>query len=160
MSVNAPTADLLTRLVAAAIAGQARRHLEAQNDDRPSVDTTEPAYTGEELPTKRTWRCNLILYLPPLGYHTRPRAQRQLPIQPRHHPTPVYCPEPSHQRWHPGCGCLPIIWPVTATSPAPCGTCTRPTSEIWPLILPSLTSPCPSPWTHGVYRSWTGQVFG
>ena len=43
----------LTRLLASAIAGQAWRQLEAQNTNRPSVETTEPVYTPERTPVQR-----------------------------------------------------------------------------------------------------------
>ena len=42
--------DSLARLVASAMAGQALRQLEAQNANRPSVETTEPTNTSDRTP--------------------------------------------------------------------------------------------------------------
>ena len=54
MSTSTPSiVDSLTRLVAAAMAGQALRQLEAQNNNRPSVDPTEPANTPERSSRQR-----------------------------------------------------------------------------------------------------------
>ncbi len=54
MLTNAPTVvESLTRLLAAIIAGQALRQMDAQNNNRPSVRTTGPAYTPERTPAQR-----------------------------------------------------------------------------------------------------------
>ena len=45
--------DSLTQIVASAMAGQALRQLEAQNNNRPSGFDTEPVYTPERTPAKR-----------------------------------------------------------------------------------------------------------
>lgn len=51
MLANAPpVVDSLTRLLASAMAGQALRQLEAQKNNRPSVEPTEPVYTPERTP--------------------------------------------------------------------------------------------------------------
>ena len=54
MLANAlPVVNSLTRLLALAVANQALRQLEAQNNDRPSVDSTEPAYTPKRSSAQR-----------------------------------------------------------------------------------------------------------